>query len=64
MVGTSNQLELVPQHAFMGPLCLIQLLIFKRERRECSYLLACPLAKLTLQKPEEYGLFHIQGPEL
>jgi hypothetical protein len=64
MAGTLNQLELVPRHAFMGPLCPIQLLIFKGERRECSYLSVCPLTKIDLQKPEEYGLFHIQGPEL
>ena len=62
MAGTLSQLESVPRHAFMGHLYLIPLLIFKREKCEFSFLLA--LVETDPQKPEEYGLFYIQGPEL
>jgi hypothetical protein len=62
MVGTWSQLELVQRHAFMGLLYLILLSTFKREKREFSFISA--LVGTDPKKPEEYGLFHIQGPEL
>ena len=48
----------------MGLLYPILLLTFKWERREFPYLLVYAFLKVVLLKPEEYGLFNIQGSKL